>query len=61
MNKPTWPSLAPDASTTQEVLVDRQIRAAIAKGQLISNGSVEESSKYACYGLRIGPTSQLWQ
>jgi len=58
MNKPDWPSLIPEASRTQEVLVDRQIRAAIAKGQLISNGSAEESSKYACYELRIGPTVQ---
>jgi deoxycytidine triphosphate deaminase len=58
VNKSEWPKLVAEAVALQGALVDEQIRAAISKGQLISSGAVEASSKYACYELRIGTKIQ---
>jgi deoxycytidine triphosphate deaminase len=58
MRKEGFPTLAKEASTAPEVLVDHQILAAIRNGQLIANEADQNSAKYACYELRIGSKVQ---
>ena len=56
MNKPDWPKLDMDQAPIQGFLVDRQIRHAISRGQLINEGAKDASAKYASYEVHIGPS-----
>lgn len=47
----TWPQLNLPGATG--LLIDQQIKDAMATGQLVRNG-IDENAKYACYELRIG-------
>jgi len=47
----TWPQLNLPGATG--LLIDQQIRDAMATGQLVRNG-IDDNAKYACYELRIG-------
>jgi len=58
VNKQGWPILEEGTKRGEGFLTDREIAQAIQKGQLISDGMVPASAKYACYEVHVGSDVQ---